>query len=215
MALDEAKVKAKIKSIIEFYALTKVEHIQAWEDSFGNWMVSIEIKPEKMSTLYRIEKLIQFRIQDTFKELKLRHIEKVLLPEIPRADQRYTRARLDILLNPRAPGELSATEEEGIARMCHMLAAVDKANRQNQKEEPTMKLIDMVKLTTPGDKITLILRGEETSEPATLTPHLLAEYSENHVEKLTADDDQLLITVSKKKEFGELLTFARNGCGCT
>lgn len=77
-----------------------------------------------------------------------------------------------------------------------------------------MKLIDMVKLTTPGDKITLILRGEEISEPATLTTHLLAEYSDNYVEKLTVDDDQLLITVSKKKEFGELLTFARNGCGC-
>lgn len=66
MALDEAKVKAKIKSIIEVYALTKVEHIQAWEDSFGNWVVSIEIKPEKMSKLYRIEKLTQLGIGDTF-----------------------------------------------------------------------------------------------------------------------------------------------------
>lgn len=107
------------------------------------------------------------------------------------------------------------SRQKNLVQMYQRLVAMDKANRQNQKEDPTMKLIDMVKLTNPDEKITLILRGEETSEPATLNPHLLAEYSENYVEKLTVDADQLLITVSKKKEFGELLTFTRNGCGCT
>lgn len=218
MALDEAKVKAKIKSIIEVYALTKVEHIQAWEDSFGNWVVSIEIKPEKMSKLYRIEKLTQLGIGDTFAELKLKRIDTVLLPEIPRADQRFTGARLDILLNPREPGELSAIEEEGIARMCHMLAAMDKANRQNQKEEPTMKLIDMVKLTNPDEKITLILKGEELCDAELLTPYLLAEYAIHPVEKVTVDETHLVITIPKNMSIEDALKAIKPnqyGCGCT
>ena len=218
MALDEAKVKAKIKSIIEVYALTKVERIDAWEDSFGNWVVSIEIKPEKMSKLYRIEKLTQLGIGDTFAELKLKRIETALLPEIPRADQRYMRARLDILLNPREPGELSATEEENIVRMCHMLAAMDKANRQNQKEEPTMKLIDMVKLTSEDEKITLILKGEEVCDEQPLTPYLLAEYACHPVEKVTVDEDYLVITIPKSMSIEDALKAVKPnqyGCGCT
>lgn len=218
MALDEAKVKAKIKSIIEVYARTKVEHIQAWEDSFGNWVVRAEVEPQESRMLAKIAQIVQLGIGDTFAELKLKRIDTVLLPEIPRADQRFTGARLDILLNPRAPGELSATEEESIVRMCHMLAAMDKANRRNQKEEPTMKLIDMVKLTSEDEKITLILKGEEVCDTEPLTPYLLAVYGCHPVEKVTVDEDYLVITIPKSMSIEDALQLAKlnkYGCGCT
>lgn len=81
-----------------------------------------------------------------------------------------------------------------------------------------MKLIDMVKLTTPDEKITLILKGEEVCDAQLLTPYLLAEYSFHPVEKVTVDETHLVITIPKNMSIEDALQAIKPnkyGCGCT
>lgn len=81
-----------------------------------------------------------------------------------------------------------------------------------------MKLIDMVKLTNPDEKITLILKGEEVCDTEPLTPYLLAEYAIHPVEKVTVDEDYLVIKIPKSMSIEDALQAIKPnkyGCGCT
>ena len=81
-----------------------------------------------------------------------------------------------------------------------------------------MKLIDMVKLTNPDEKITLILRGEEVCDAELLTPYLLAEYGCHPVAKVTVEETRLAITIPKNMSIEDALQLVKPnkyGCGCT
>lgn len=63
-----------------------------------------------------------------------------------------------------------------------------------------MTLINLIKLTEENEKITLVIKGVETSETKSLTPQLLAKNSENTVEHVTVDGDAMVVTIKKEIE---------------
>lgn len=81
-----------------------------------------------------------------------------------------------------------------------------------------MKLIDMVKLTKPDEKITLVLEGEEVCDENPLTPYLLAAYACHPVKQVTVEETRLAITIPKNMSIEDALTTIKPikyGCGCT